>query len=168
LICSNITRAYPARNGFTLAEILVVLVILAIATAVVVPRIAGMGDLQVASAARMALADMQYAQNEAIVSQTPVTVVFDVNNGQYELQHGDGTLLTHPVNKKAFRVRFAATSGVEDVSILAASFSGQTKVTFDALGSPSSNGEVTLIAGGHRQRLTVAPVTGRMSVAVVD
>lgn len=168
MICGNIIRVRPALRGFTLVEILVVLVILAIAAAIVVPRVSGMGDLQVASAARMALANMQYAQNEAIVSQRAVTVAFDLAGNAYELRYTDGTLLTHPVDKDDFRVQFASTTGVEKVSILAASFGGQAKVTFDSLGSPSSNGEVTFIADGHRQRITVSPVTGHMSVAVID
>ena len=168
MICNNTTRVCATRSGFTLAEILVVLVILAIATAVVVLRVSNMGDLQVASAARGALANMQFAQNEAIVTQREVTVAFDVINGLYELRYADGTVLTHPVDKNPFRVRFATTTGVEKVSILAADFNSGTTVTFDSLGSPSSDGEVTLIANGHRQRITVAPVTGRMSVAVVD
>ena len=158
----------PQRRGFTLAEILVVLIVLSIAATVVVPRISGMGDLQVASAARAALANMQYAQNEAIVCQRSVTVAFDVTNSIYELRYGDGTVLPHPVNKDPFSIRLATTPGVQKVTILAADFGGTRQVTFDALGSPDNDGSVTFIADGHRQRITVAPVTGRMSVSSVN
>ncbi|MFW6154800.1 MAG: GspH/FimT family pseudopilin [Planctomycetota bacterium] len=165
----SIHRRRRPHEGFTLVEILVVLVILSIATAVVIPRVSNMGDLQVAAAARTAMADLQFAQNEAIVSQRPVTALFDLDQGLYELRYADdGQLLTHPVNKSSFRVRLADTAGTDNVTILAADFGGETSVVFDALGSPSSDGAVTFIAGGFRQRLDVAPVTGRITATAIN
>ncbi|NLF29940.1 MAG: type II secretion system protein [Planctomycetes bacterium] len=161
------TRHQPP-GGFTLVEILVVLIILSIATAVILPRVSNMGDLQVASAARTAMSDLQFAQNEAIVSQRSVTAMFNPDQGQYELRYGDGQLVTHPINKTPFRVRLADNPGTDDVTILAASFGGETSVTFDALGSPNSQGTVTFVAGGFRQRLDVAPVTGRITATAIN
>jgi len=162
------TRRRP-RGGFTLVEILVVLVVLSIATAVVLPRVSNMGDLQVAAAARTAMADLQFAQNEAIVSQRPVTAMFDPDQSLYELRYADdGQLLTHPVNKTPFRVRLADQAATDDVTILAVTFGDEVFVTFDALGSPSSQGAVTFIAGGFRQRLDVAPVTGRITATAIN
>ena len=168
MISDSIHSRRSPQGGFTLVEILAVLIVLSIAAAVVLPRVSNMGDLQVAAAARMAMADLQFAQNEAIVSQRSVAVLFDLDNGQYELRYGDGQIVTHPVNKMPFRVRLADNSGTDDVTILAAGFGDETYVTFDALGSPSSDGAVTFIAGGFRQRLDVAPVTGRISVTAIN
>ena len=63
--------------GFTLIEIMVVLVILAVAAAIVAPHVASTSDLEAVSAARMVACDLQYAQDTAITTQVPVTVTFD-------------------------------------------------------------------------------------------
>lgn len=157
-------RYRPLRSGFTLAEILVVLVILGIATAIVVPQISNIGDLQAGSAARTLLANMQYAQNEAIVSQRSITVAFDADNGAYDLRYSDDTVLDHPIEKAPFRVVFADTPGLDQVAISSVNFGGDPEVTFDPLGSPQSPGQVTLAADGHLRRITVAAVTGKMAL----
>lgn len=151
------------RQGLTLVEILVVLVILGIAAAMVVPRITGMGDMQASGAARILLADMQYAQNEAIVTQKDVTVTFDPDGAAYALSNIDGSL-THPLTKSAFVTAFPSTRGYEKVGMVSASFGGTNRVTFDSMGSPDNGGQVVLAADGAAYRLTVAAVTGKVTV----
>jgi len=148
-----------------LVEILVVLVVMGIAAAIIVPRVSTMGDIQVASVARTILANMQYAQNEAIVTQRPTTVTFDTTRHEYELTDVDGVVLTHPVTKASFVVAFPGTRGTEKVRIVSANFGGTPQVTFDSLGSPDNGGEVSVEADGHTYRIIVAPVTGKISVA---
>ncbi len=166
-MCNHPNLRRAIRRGFTLVEILVVVMILGIATAIVVPHMSGMGDLQASAGVRTLLANMQYAQNEAIVSQRSISVAFDLTNHAYDLRYNDNVVLTHPVDKDPFIVRFAETPGMSNVTILSAGFNGNTYVTFDSLGAPDNNGQVTLISDGHMKRITVAPVTGRMSVATV-
>jgi prepilin-type N-terminal cleavage/methylation domain-containing protein len=153
------------RQAFTLVEVLVVVVILGIAAAMLVPRLTGMGDLQAMSAARALVANMQYAQNEAIVTQAPTTVAFDAGAGSYVLLDTAGVPLRHPVNKGDFRVRFSATRGLEKVEVISAEFGGGNSVTFDSLGSPDRGGQVVVGADGHTYTISVAPVTGKIDVA---
>ncbi len=155
------------RQGFTLAEVLVTVVVIGIAAAAVVPHVSGMSDMRSASAARMLLADMQYAQNESVVTQRPVTMTFNAADNSYTLTDADGQTMTHPVNKSPFVTRFADTHGVNDVEVLSADFGGGQSVTFDALGSPDNSGEVTLASDGYRHRVSIAAVTGKISVAVI-
>ena len=68
-------RAGSAR-AFTLIEVLMVVLIMGIAAAVVIPNAINTSDLQAVSAARMVATDLQYAQDTAITTQTPVTVTF--------------------------------------------------------------------------------------------
>lgn len=155
-------------HGLTLVEILVVLVILGIAAAMVVPRLSSLGDLQVASAARAMVANVQYAQNEAIITQSPVTVAFDEAGESYELQDSGGVALQHPITKRNFVVAFADARGFERVDILSADFNGTPSVAFDPLGSPDQGGQVTLSADGNSYRVSIAPVTGKVTAAVVN
>ena len=59
-------------GGFTLVEILMVVVILGIAAACVVPQLSSRDDLKTAAAARVVMADLIYAQNRAIAVQQTV------------------------------------------------------------------------------------------------
>ena len=59
-------------RAFTLAEILVVIVILGICSAVIVPKLGSHDDLTLSAAARTLTADLMYAQNLSI-SQSSVT-----------------------------------------------------------------------------------------------
>src|SRR6476661_4283988 len=84
-IYSNKSMKNPARRGFTLVEILAVLVIIGIASAIVIPQLATRDDLRAAAAARILVADLIYAQNMAISQQRPIYVRFDKANNKYSL-----------------------------------------------------------------------------------
>src|SRR5688572_5754245 len=56
-------------RGFTLIEILTVIVILGIASAVIAPQIGSRDDIKAKAGARVVIADLLYAQNMAIAKQ---------------------------------------------------------------------------------------------------
>jgi type II secretion system protein H len=86
----------PGGAGFTLVEILAVIVILGIASAIVIPQIGTRDDMRVKAAARTLIADLIYAQNLAISTGQVVYVRFDVAGNQY-------SMLTNPANAKRRR-----------------------------------------------------------------
>ena len=59
------------KCGFTLAEVLVVLFILGIASVIVIPMIGDSSDLQVTSAARQIASALLFAQTASITDQQP-------------------------------------------------------------------------------------------------
>ena len=152
------------RRGFTLVELLVVVVIIAIAAAMVIPRLGSTGDVQALAAMQETVANLQYAQNETIILQSPVTVAFDVDAESYLLRDANGTTLKHPTTKWDFRVPFRTTRGTEQVDLMTATFNGQPTLTFDTLGAPVQGGSLSLGAQGYSYRLDVSPVTGKISV----
>ena len=153
-------RQTPA---FTLIEILVVLIILAIAAAVVVPALNSSG-FQAVSAARMIATDLQYAQNVTITTQAPVTVTFDTTGNSYSLSNASGPLI-HPMNKDAYSINFGSQSGFGQLDIVSANFGGGASVTFDELGAPDNAGTVTVQAGTSVYVISLAGITGRVTVA---
>lgn len=140
-----------------------VVVIVGIVAAVVIPNAISTSDLQVMSAARMVTTDLQYAQDTAITSQTSVSVVFQPTGETYRLRNTSGDLI-HPITKDVYNVDFTSLRGFGEVDVVSASFSGASTVTFDELGTPNAGGTVVLRAGPHVYTITVAAVTGTVTV----
>jgi prepilin-type N-terminal cleavage/methylation domain-containing protein len=170
------------RRGFTFIEILSVLVILGIVSAIVVPQISSRDDLQAAATARVVLADMLYAQNLAIATQQMRYVSFDTVNQQYGLYSSMSplTALTQPVDQTPYVMTFGGSgaNNVGSAALGSASFgAGATTVAFDATGVPyaydtgtqtatelSSAGTVVISSGNYSATITVEPDTGDISV----
>jgi type II secretory pathway pseudopilin PulG len=147
----------------TLIELMVVLVLLSIVAAVVIPQAVQTSDLEVVSAARVLAADLNYAQDLAITSQTPVTLTFNVTGNSYTLSNESGTLI-HPITKEVYVTVFSAENGFGQVEVVSATFGPGSSVTFDELGSPNSSGTVVLQAGPYTYHVSVAAATGRVTV----
>ena len=75
-------------TAFTFTEVLVVVVILGIASAIVLPQVASHDDLNTSAAARTVMADLLYAQNKAISTEGWTYVTFSVTSQNYTLYSG--------------------------------------------------------------------------------
>jgi len=91
----------PARRinagGYTLVEILVVVVVLGIAGALVVPTMGQAGVLRAQAGVRTVVSDIAFAQSDAIAAQERRAIIFDVPANRYTLVSVEGGLLD-PVN----------------------------------------------------------------------
>lgn len=164
--------------GFTLIEVLVVVGIMALVAAMVVPQMMTAGQLGVQAAARMVISDILYAQNEAVVRQSPRKIMFDAVNNRYQVARTDSDGNDVVLNAQ-WRVAsggdttqlitdFARDSRFQGVVLENASFGGNPSLTFDELGAPSSGGSVDLVFRNDvRYRVTITPFTGRVTVARV-
>ena len=68
------------RSGFTMIEILIVVVIIAMAAMMAIPMMTSAGSMQIRSAANMIAADLEYAKSMAISRQQNYSVVFNTAN----------------------------------------------------------------------------------------
>ena len=165
-------------RGFTLVEILCVVAILGIAAAVIVPQVGTRNDLQAAAAARVVMADLIYAQNRAISTQSMTYVAFNVAGESYSLYSSMSpqTYVQHPVNLTNYVTTLGAGS-LQNCSLGSASFAGQNTLAFDELGTPysfntststatplSGNGTITVTCGTFTLTITVEQDTGEMTV----
>jgi prepilin-type N-terminal cleavage/methylation domain-containing protein len=160
-------------TGFTLIEILIVVVVIGIAAMIAVPMMSSAASMQIRSAANMIAADLEYAKSMAISRGQNYSVIF-TGNKTYEI-HDQSGLIQHPVKKRDFIINFGSDSRLNRVTIVNADFdpdSSQT-ITFDYLGSPYSgtgtsnplnSGVITLQAGGITKTVNVEPVTGYISI----
>ncbi len=167
----------PSRHaGFTLVEILVVVVIISTATAIVAPRILSSGTLGVQAASRMLIADLLYAQNEAIAQQKSIRVVFSPLPGggnRYQLVYADGAALHMKwkggsADTNNYVIDFDDDSRFSGVELTQAQFgsagSFENYIEFDALGTPSAGGNVDLEFGDQHFRISVSDFTGRVDI----
>jgi len=163
----------PARriHGYTLVEVLIIVVILGIAAAVIVPQMLAAGSLGVQAAARVIIADILFAQNDAIAKQRTRKVVFDSANESYSLVDENDAVIS--ANWKGggpdYVVSFIDDTRFQGVVIVSADFGGATPQTleFDDLGGPLNGGTVEIEFQGRRYRITVASFTGRVTVELL-
>lgn len=178
-------------RGFTLAEILAVVVILGIASAIIIPQIGTRDDMRAKAAARNLVADLIYAQNLAISTGQVVYVRFDVANNRYSLLTNPlstkpkfGDPIEHPITQTDYVTQFGATArGWEAVSIQSAVMNGidmnfrpEFTVGFDEIGSPHvwcydlnqkndlNDGTVVVKAGPFTNTITISAATGEILV----
>jgi len=163
-------------RGFTLIEILCVVVILAIAAVLVIPQISSRGDLKAAAAARTVMADIAYAQNRAIAKQATQYVKFDVASHTYSVQEGTTPATgTNPITLKPYTQTFGSTA-LDDVTLTSASFDSKDTIAFDEIGAPYSydsvagtaalaTGQIKIASDGYTMTLTVQPYTGEITIS---
>jgi len=158
-------------NGFTMIELLIVVVIIAIAAMTAIPMMSSAGSVQIRSAANMVAADLEYAKSMAIARGQKFSVVFDKNTDSYSVRDQAGNVIAHPVKKGFNYVIGFRDKGLDKVDITDVDFDGTSKVKFDYLGSPYNGnnnplnkGIIKLRAGGTTMTITVEPVTGFISI----
>lgn len=168
------------RRGFTLLEILVTVVIMGIAGALVIPAMGETGILRVQGAVRSVVADLTFAQADAVAFQERRALMFDVQNNVYRLIQVPGDALD-PVNNTLYDptkpdgkyVMSLADPRFGGAHLVSAAFDNEPYVIFDGLGGPVADasgsvpgsGGTVLISGSHQTfTISVEPFTGRVTV----
>jgi prepilin-type N-terminal cleavage/methylation domain-containing protein len=182
------------RRGFTLVEILAVVVIIGIASAIIIPQIGTRDDLRVTAAARVLVADLIYAQNLAISSGKPVYIKFEKVNNKYSMLTTDSSgyptvAVTHPITQQSYVQSFgnAIASKVDAWEKVAldtvtlngtgSTYAGMDTVGFDEIGAPyvwnfsnnTSNdlgdgAEIIFKAGTLTKKVQIGTATGEITV----
>ena len=152
-------------RGFTLIEIVIMVVIIAIAALTAIPMMSSAASMQIRSAANMITADIEYAKSMAISRGQDFSVVFDKNTDSYRIEDQDSNVIPHPVKKGFdYAIDFQNDSRLNKVDITNIDFNTTNRVQFNCLGSPDYGGTISLDANGTTVTITVEPVTGFISV----
>jgi prepilin-type N-terminal cleavage/methylation domain-containing protein len=154
--------------GFTIIELLIVVVIIGIASLLAIPMISSGADFQIRAAANMIAADMEYAKSLAITNQDSYLIVFDADGDSYQMQDINGDVVDDPTRAgSGVAVDFGSDSRFSQIDISSVSFDGTDTVEFDYLGVPYngsfdslSSGSVVLTAGAETRTIVVEPITG--------
>jgi prepilin-type N-terminal cleavage/methylation domain-containing protein len=175
------TRVASRRPGFTLVEILAVVVILGIASALILPQIGNRDDLRAISAAREIVADLSYAQSRAVSTQKRQYVRFDTVSNRYDLLEQiapSDVFMTHPVNGGNYSVPLG--SGRKDdlrfVVLDEVTFNSKTVLMYDELGTPYaydpttqtsvalSAGSIRLKSNAYTVTVSIQPYSGELKI----
>ena len=156
-----------SERGFTLIEIIIVIVILSIAAMTAIPLMSSASDIQIRSATNLIAADLEYAKSMAISRGQNYSVVFNAVANSYQIEDQSGSVIQHPV-KKGFDyvMNFSNDSRLGEVDVTNVNFNSTSTVEFDCLGSPDNGGTITLNANGNTATITVEPVTGYISISL--
>ncbi|MCP4379302.1 MAG: hypothetical protein GY794_24410 [bacterium] len=158
-------KTHCGKIGFSIIELLTVVVLLGIAGAIAAPQFSSDTAYFAQTAARSIAQDIQYAQDLAVTTQSPITLSFD--DSQYSLENNSGDIITHPITQKPYTVNLQDDPNISTLTIVA-SFGTSTSVVIDAFGAPSTSGTITLSHSDMASDVVVTLHAATGSVTVSD
>jgi prepilin-type N-terminal cleavage/methylation domain-containing protein len=168
----------PTRLGFTLVEVLVVVMILAILASVVVPVVSDSANAKLRGAATVLARDIQYVQSEALNTGQTLRIEF-IGKTQYRVVDPDGgpggsaRVLPHPQSDAPahggmFVVDLSDPGPLRGATITSAKFGGQSYLEFGRYGETISGGEIVIRTTDRQVRLSVSATTGAVTVGHIE
>ena len=167
------TPAGPA--GFTLIEMLTVVLVLAIVAALAVPMMGNTAVNKLQGAASMLVADLAFAQVESVThGDDPRLVVFDNPNDAYHIAatSDPATPITNPIAGGPYRVTCGqgTASSLTNVTIDSYSLNGDNQLGFGIYGGLDQPTAATITLGceGLTVTITADPNTGEASIGAIN
>ncbi len=151
-------------RGFTLVELLIVLVVGMILAGTVIPAASTLDDQVLLADANVLVADLEFAQARAVATGQSHRILFDPDAESYTVESPPGTILDEPLSRRPWHRRLAekGNTGIGTVN-----FGGTNAILFDAAGTPDNGGNVRLAVSREMQCLIeVAPVTGKVTLTI--
>ncbi len=180
-----------APGSYTLIELIMVMSVLALAAALLVPHMVGSDNMTVQAAVRLLIADLSFAQSDALANQEFRRVVFYADGAGYCILIVDSFDEVTPSNLDdpavnyvydplgtmgRYIVDYTVDDRFEGVAITEATIDGtiltlQPEITYDQLGgtvrldsTPGIGGSIVLTFKDSSYRVTVSPFTGKLTV----
>ena len=155
------------QSGFTLVELVVVIILVGVLAVVAIPRFRGVASFNTMGFADSVMASLRYAQKQAIAKRRNVCVAFTATTVSFTFASTAGsasvcnTNLTGPAGQSPYSISPDGKSVVTFAAVPAG-------LTFDALGRPLATATglplasvlVITISGDISRSFSVEPETG--------
>ncbi len=170
--CPGRGRSLPARS-FTAIELLIVIVIVAIAASLVIPMIGGTSTIRLRAAARMLVADLEFAQIESMAHTDDPRLFVIEGSTTYRIAPTSNSIsaIVNPADGDAYRVVYGTGRAAELVGVVISAFSlgGDDRLGFGRYGQldQAAAATITLAASGETVTVTLDPETGEATVGPV-
>lgn len=180
------------REAYTLIELLIVVGVLGLAASLLIPNMVGRDSMRAQAAARRVIADLSFAQSDALARQELRRVeffddgsgygIFAVTNDDFDAEFDAETAdwvrdpLSSPGSLGRMIVNFDSDTRFQGVRILDVALDNVNRyVVYDPLGgtirtggSPGIGGRIDLGMGEDRYRVLVSAFTGKLTVNRLD
>jgi prepilin-type N-terminal cleavage/methylation domain-containing protein len=163
-----------AESGFTLTELIVILVIVGTLAWLAYPKVASFDEIKLDAAARRLAADLRYAQSLAISKRVMHGILFEPSLERYTVfAPTSSSPITDPADRaQPLRVDYTSRTEFLGVALASATFGTTPGVKFDYFGVPrdsagtdlAATGRVILSYQGSSDTIDVAPQTGMVTI----
>lgn len=161
------------RRAFTLFELILVIVIVALIGMIALPELQGSANIRLTTAANALAADIEFCENECITHPDTLYVIcFSSSSNRYwiALASSPTVPISHPEDALPYQNDFLTGRNVQLTGVSLSSVSigaGLTTLSPDAYGCPglASDATITLSNGTLKITLTVNASTGDVSIA---
>lgn len=131
-----------APHAFTLVELLIVIMVIAVLSAIVIPRADPLGQEQLLAAGEAVAGDLAYARSLAVANDSRYRITFDLPGNRYTLEHSGADSSLNVLPATAWRrSEDASTQQITDLDEL-----------------PRSGPPPRLLAVGAYTNQTAAPI----------
>ena len=168
-------RPQVSDGGFTLLELITVIVIAAILAGVAVPTLSGLAGARSGMAGKQIHRDMTFARQRSVATGVVSWVVFNSGAGTWSVLaenpaspgRAGATMLNDMATGRPYTTTLGAANYV-GVSITSCNFGGGQEIGFDWLGKPRISDSTSLAAQGSvvlsgGNRVTVEAITGHIA-----
>jgi prepilin-type N-terminal cleavage/methylation domain-containing protein len=180
------------RSAYTLLELLMVIALLGLAASLLIPHMTGRGSLDTQAAVRMLIADLSFAQSDAMAHQELRRVHFYDDGRGYCIVRVLGVFdepfdpdtaqyVSDPIAPAGhlgrYIVDFTADKRFTGVTLPTVSIDGgQRHITYDTLGGtvagggalPGIGGSITVSSNEATYQINIAPFTGKITVERIN
>jgi len=152
------------RAAFTLLELLIVLVVLALVSSLAVPAWFERSEVTLDNACRLLARDLREAQNRAAWRGQPLQVVFDGDGDGYEVLDRDGRPVPAPVGGDDFTRRYSRDAIFRGVAIARLELESGSALEFDAHGFAAQGAEIVVTFQGEARVVRVERGSGQVRI----
>ncbi|MEZ6234492.1 MAG: type II secretion system protein [Phycisphaerales bacterium] len=167
------------RLAYTLIEVLVVVAILGIASAMVIPNVSSAGVLRGQASVRAVVSDLTFAQADAMAFQSGRAIVFDVDENRYVVCSVNGSTIDPETDALYDPSRTDGILGLNlnegqyaNARFESVDIDGGIVLIFDEQGAPvaaplsntpSAGGTITILSEGFRYTISIDGFTGHIT-----